>query len=259
MRHSIRISGLTDIGRIRARNEDALSLDPDNSVAVVTDGMGGHPGGDVASRVAAAAASRSLAALLADRSDDAHHDACGRLYRAMSGSVLVAHEAVRARGRAEPDLRGMGTTLIAWAADPETGAYAVGHVGDSRAYRLRGHGLERLTRDDTWVQERIDAHQLTQEEAKGHPFAHMLIQCLGLEEPPTPHVSVGHVEDGDVYLLCTDGLVGMLADREIGSLLAACDGDLDGTAQALVDAANERGGRDNITVALVAVRPPRAG
>ena len=263
MPHSFLIEGLSHIGRTRARNEDSMALEPDAAVVVVADGMGGHPGGDVASRVAADVAASTLTTLLSSapehRPDE--HDTTGRLSRAMSRSVLAAHGAVRDRGRSEPGLNGMGTTLIGWVADADTGADAVGHVGDSRAYRLRRGVLERLTRDDTWVQERVDAHEFTPEEARRHPFGHMLTQCVGLDEPPTPHVGVGHVEDGDVYLLCTDGLVGMLEDAEIRRIVGANGADRPGAdhpgavARALVDAANERGGRDNITVALVVVRP----
>ncbi len=234
-----------------------MLLDPEGAVVVVADGMGGHPGGDVASRVAAAAAAHSLANLVSPRADAqfADHDIAGNLSKAMAKSVMVAHEAIRAKGRSDPGLSGMGTTLIGWAADANTGAYALGHVGDSRAYRLRAGVMERLTRDDTWVQERIDAHQLTPEEGRKHPFGHMLTQCVGLDDPPTPHVAVGHVEVGDVYLLCSDGLVGMLDDPEIRDFLSDAGDDPEATAAALVDAANDRGGRDNITVALVVVRP----
>lgn len=236
--------GRTDTGRVRSRNEDSLSLDPDRAIAVVTDGMGGHPGGDVASRVAAIAAARSMAALRKNDSD--------RLARAMSRSVMVAHEAVRAKGRADPTLAGMGTTLIAWAGDEETGAWAVGHVGDSRCYRLRGAALERLTRDDTWVQDRLDRHQLTPDEARSHPLGHMLTQCLGLEEAPLPHVTEGHVEDGDRFLLCTDGLMAMMSDEEIRRCLVDHPSDYS-AAQALVEEANRRGGKDNTTVVVVSV------
>lgn len=262
MHLAFQITGLSDIGRVRSRNEDSLCVDSDRHVAVVADGMGGHPGGDVASRVAARAACRALAELLAPGQEGQFdgHDTTGRLSRAMSRSVLRAHEAVREEAAAQPALDGMGTTLIGWTADAATGAYAVGHVGDSRAYRLRQGRLELLTRDDTWVQERLDARQLTAEEARGHPFGHMLTQCVGLDDPPTPHVGVGHVEEGDRYLLCTDGLVGMLDDADIRHLLAVHAGDPDGAVQALVDAANAHGGRDNITVALIVVRPsPPAG
>lgn len=241
------MTGRTDTGRVRARNEDSLSLDPDRSIAVVTDGMGGHPGGNVASRVAAIAAARSLAAL--------RKDGPGSLARAMSRSVLVAHEAVRAKGRADPALSGMGTTLIAWIGDPDTGAWCVGHVGDSRGYRLRGEMLQRLTRDDTWVQDRLDRHQLSPEEARSHPLGHMLTQCLGLEEPPVTHVVEGHVEEGDRFLLCTDGLMAMMDDEDIRRCLVEHASDYT-AVQALVDEANRRGGKDNTTVVVVSVGDP---
>jgi len=259
--HSI-VVGLTDVGRTRSRNEDSLSLLPELGVAVVADGMGGHPGGDVASRIAADTASRLLEQALAVRAGDAS----APLGEVMRRSVLEAHEAIRAEGRGKPDLDGMGTTLTAFASDPGSGSFVVGHVGDSRAYCFRGGTLTQLTRDDTWVQERVDANQISVEQARRHPFAHLLTQCLGLEEVPVPHIIHGTVQAGDVYLLCTDGLVGMIEDDTLRDILAHELGTNGATApnphrvlEALVDAANAAGGYDNITAALVAITSPQDG
>jgi serine/threonine protein phosphatase PrpC len=259
--HSI-VVGLTDVGRTRSRNEDSLSLLPDLGVAVVADGMGGHPGGDVASRIAADTASRLLEQALAARAGEAS----APLGEAMRRSVLEAHEAIRAEGRGKPDLEGMGTTLTAFASDPGSGSFVVGHVGDSRAYCFRGGTLTQLTRDDTWVQERVDANQISVEQARRHPFAHLLTQCLGLEEVPVPHIIHGTVQAGDVYLLCTDGLVGMIEDDTLRDILSEGLGTNGGTTsdphrvlEVLVDAANDAGGHDNITAALVAITSPHDG
>lgn len=234
-----------------------MSLIPDRGVAVVADGMGGHPGGDVASRIAA----QTAAKLLLEAQDDASggEDATERMRAAMSETVLQAHEDIRTQGAEEPELEGMGTTLTAMVIDAASGAYVVGHVGDSRAYLFRDGKLTQLTRDDTWVQERLEAEQLTPDQAKRHPFGHLLTQCLGLEEPPEPHVLQGTVRVGDAYLLCTDGLVGMVDDAELERILAdhlsANGGPTEGTGpvQALLDAANEAGGHDNITAALMMI------
>lgn len=267
MPHQPTVLGLSDVGRSRSRNEDSLSLLPELGVAVVADGMGGHPGGDVASRLAAEAAAEALSRELATGTGD------GRarsevMEAAMRHSVLAAHEAVRAEGEREPELRGMGTTITALAVDPESDTFVLGHVGDSRAYRYRHETLTQLTRDDTWVQERVDAEQLTLDQAKRHPFAHLLTQCVGLEDAPIPHVTIGSVQLGDVYLLCTDGLVGMLDDQELAQILAGAAGESGvGAApdrgreilRALVRAANEAGGLDNITAVLVTIGAPAAG
>lgn len=228
---------------------------------MVADGMGGHPGGHVASKIAAETAAGVLQEELGDGLGEAP-DPSVRLGEAMLRSVLRAHEAIRTEGTREPELDGMGTTITALALDSESDAFVLGHVGDSRAYRFRKGKLTQLTRDDTWVQERVDAQQMSTEQARRHPFSHLLTQCLGLEDEPVPHISHGSVEVGDVYLLCTDGLVGMLDDpqlmeileREMGGNVAPTGGEQnEPVLRALVDAANEAGGYDNITAVLITI------
>lgn len=259
MPHIPSIVGLSDVGRTRTRNEDSLSLVPELGVAVVADGMGGHPGGDVASRIAASTAAKVLAEEL--EGEAARFDDPGtHLAAAMRRSVIRAHQEIRAESEREPELDGMGTTITALAVDPERDVYVLGHVGDSRAYLFRGGTLTQLTRDDTWVQERVEARILTAEQARRHPFAHLLTQCLGLDDAPTPHILQGSVEVGDAYLLCTDGLVGMIEDEALGGILRRelgtnGGGKADGkpVLQALLDAANEAGGFDNITAVLLTI------
>lgn len=291
MSNALAVVGLTDIGKARARNEDSLSLLPELGAAVVADGMGGHPGGDVASRIAVETASEVLASELP--SAFSGQDPSGGLRAAIARTVVRAHEAIVARGHEQPELAGMGTTITVFAVDRSSDVYAVGHVGDSRAYRFRDGRLTQLTRDDTWVQDRIEEEQLTPEQARRHPYGHLLTQCLGLEAAPKPHVLGGSVQTGDAYLLCTDGLVGMLEDVRIEEILrnalAAGGGvggapDAAGTqpgaagtggaaaspeptgasperaaVEALLAAANEAGGHDNITAALIVIRATPEG
>lgn len=244
--------GGTDRGRKRARNEDSFVVQPEHGIAVVADGMGGHPGGDVASRIAA----RACAEALLDLRPSANATLEDR-ERAMRTSVLRAHEAVLAQSQEEPSLAGMGTTTTCIALDAVTKRYTIGNVGDSRTY-LRRHGeLEQLTRDDTWLQERIEAGQTRREDAAGHPEGHLLTQCLGLAQTPTPRVVDGQARQRDVFLLCSDGLMACLSDAEIDALLErSLDGTVSGaerTVEALIGAANAAGGFDNITVALLLV------
>jgi serine/threonine protein phosphatase PrpC len=248
------VVGLTDVGRTRPRNEDSICLLPELGVAVVADGMGGHPGGDVASRIAADTAGRVLSNALEGLGGGRERPRS--LRAAMTKAVAHAHIAVRERGFEAPELSGMGTTLTAIAVDAESGRWVVGHVGDSRAYMYRGGRLEQLTRDDTWVQERLDAGQLTLEQARNHPFSHMLTQCIGLDTPPKPLIVEGETTEGDTYLLCTDGLVGMLDDDDLVAVLdrAGSADREDAPVRALLEAANDAGGFDNITAALVTVR-----
>jgi len=254
---SVTVAGSSDIGRIRKRNEDALALAPELGIGIVADGMGGHPGGHVASRLAADATVRVLGEASADRNGEAPFET--HFLAAMERAALAAHADIHARGDEEPTLRGMGTTLTAMIVDAETGAYVIGHVGDSRAYRFRDGALEQLTRDDTWVQQQIDNNVMKPDDARRSPYAHLLTQCVGLEETPTPQVFAGRGQSGDAYLLCTDGLVGMLDESEMNEILreGLAGGDPKASGQAtvkrLLDAAVEAGGHDNVTAALLQI------
>ncbi len=252
------VHGQTDVGRVRERNEDSFALVPELGIAVVADGMGGRPGGDVASRIAVevtvegvsvalgqAASSGSFAEAMADR---------------MRSIVMDAHDRIREQVDRDAALEGMGTTLTAIALDPTSEEWVVGHVGDSRAYRLREGGLTQLTRDDTWVQEEIDAGRMPPSASRYSPFAHLLTQCLGSDDRPEPQLVAGRSAPGDTFLLCTDGLVGMVEDDRVRTLLLrhiTGNGQAEpgGAVEALIEAANEAGGRDNITAALIHVPP----
>lgn len=256
---ALSVTGLSDIGRVRRRNEDSLSLIPDLGVVVVADGMGGHPGGDVASQIAADTTARLLGHAVAESELNGAGEFVAPLRVAMARCMQSAHDEVRGRGAADPELEGMGTTLTAMAVDAKSGAFVLGHVGDSRAYRFRSGKLTQLTRDDTWIQEQIERGDISEVNAKRSPYAHLLTQCVGLEDAPVPQVVDGRAEPGDAFLLCTDGLVGMLDDAQMERLLSERLGpDSSGGPRArvaavkgLLDAANEAGGHDNITAALI--------
>ena len=254
MSDNIFIAGRSDVGQLRRRNEDFFIVFPELGVAVVADGMGGHPGGDVASRIAAETAADSLAEAVRE-GNGADDDFVDAFREVMRDTVLGAHAAIREEGRANPELDGMGTTLTAMVVDADGRRWVIGHVGDSRAYRLREGELRQLTRDDTWVQEQIDHGGMKPESARLSPYAHLLTQCVGLEDPPTPQVLDGKSEAGDTYLLCTDGLVGMLEDGRVADILQATAdaASPDEPLDALVEAANAAGGHDNITAALVRI------
>lgn len=235
-------AGHTDVGRVRSRNEDALYLQPLRRLAAVADGMGGHAAGDVASRIAVD--------ILDDRSRDLGDDPAA----ALADTVRAAHEAILRAAGADPELQGMGTTLTALRADDD--GCVIAHVGDSRAYRWRDDALEQLTRDQTWVQEQVEAGSIAPDRARTHPFSSILTGALGIEDQDVEvQVLEPACEPGDAFLLCSDGLNARLTDGEILAVLQAHAGDLDAAAHALVDAANEAGGPDNITVALVRREP----
>ena len=250
---SVDVTGLTDIGQARSRNEDSLVIRSDLGIAVVADGMGGHPHGDLASSLATEIVVVKLAEFV-----ESDEDQVGSA-DAMTEALLSAHDTMRTHIEENPKLDGMGTTVVTMLIEPSSEAYTLGHAGDSRAYLLRDGVLTQLTTDDTWVQERLDAKQLTAEQASGHPLGHMITQCLGLEKRPDPHVSEGSLIAGDIYVLCSDGLTGVLTDENITEILHGTLGpnpnpqDAEATVKDIVAAANHAGGHDNITVALVVV------
>lgn len=244
--------GLSDVGRVRTRNEDALALEPDRGLAVVADGMGGHPAGHIASRIAADTAVERLSDLLA--TDGEWDDARGER---MLEAVHAANDRILREAEANPEQRGMGTTLTVLFVDPRARRFLVGHVGDSRAYVYRDGALEQITRDHTWVQERVEAGDLPPEVARTHPMGHMLTQALGTQPDVDVQVAEGDAPPGSLFLVCSDGLVGMLDDHEVEAILRdeePADAEaLERTAERLVADANEEGGTDNITVALLRV------
>jgi protein phosphatase len=242
----------SDIGRVRQRNEDSVRVDEAMGIALVADGMGGHPAGDLASRIAAEEVFGRLRALLTP--DDNGRTSSARLSERMADLVRAADQRVRAAGRDDPALDGMGTTLTVLWVDVRRERFVIAHVGDSRAYRFRGGALEQMTRDHTWVWEQVEAGRISKEQARGHPHGNIVTQAIGVDAPAEPDVMESLARSGDVFLLCSDGLSGMLRDAQMAEVLAEhLGGGLDQAASALVAAANAAGGRDNISVALLAV------
>ncbi|HYH19085.1 MAG TPA: protein phosphatase 2C domain-containing protein [Azospirillum sp.] len=255
-------AGLTDVGRMRARNEDSFGIEPDLGLAVVCDGMGGHAGGDIASRTATEAIVDFLAefvpanggaAIPADL--DLTLAGGGAIDTAVQNAVATVRSAVQVANRrlavlnterGYPDGRGMGTTVVGtWRLDGSDKLVAF-HAGDSRLYRLRGGELTQLTRDHSLYQVWLD-----QGSRGPAPQRNIIVRALGTMQDVEPDVSVHGVRADDIYMLCSDGLTGMLPDPAIAAILRDTGrGDLDTTCRHLVSLANERGGHDNITVVL---------
>jgi len=230
---------ISDRGLVRANNEDAVLDRPDASLWAVADGMGGHAAGEIASRLAIDVLERGLT----ERPNGT--DVSGWLRTTFTSANAV----IRAHGKAVAETRGMGTTLTVLAASIGA-AGVIAHVGDSRAYRIRAGTMEQLTRDHTWVQERIDAGLLTSTQAREHPFASVLTRVLGMDITVAPDLFDVSVEPGDVYLLCSDGLTGMVSVDEIQRLLVHSDS-LRGIVDNLVGAAKSNGGLDNISLVVL--------
>ncbi|MFN3983928.1 MAG: PP2C family protein-serine/threonine phosphatase [Rhodocyclaceae bacterium] len=227
---------------MRARNEDALHVDAGGRFAVLADGMGGYRGGDVASSLSV----ETVANVFGGRgSAELDSDAAARL--AFDATLLANAEIYRA-GRRNPSLAGMGSTLLiaVFLADELLSA----HVGDSRLYRMRAGGLRQLTRDHTMLQEQVDAGLIDAEEASRFAYRGLLTRGLGVADEVVPDLGFHDIQADDVFLLCSDGLTDMLDDQRIAVLLGAGD-DVQRCAEALVEAANLQGGRDNVS-AIVA-------
>jgi protein phosphatase len=164
-------------------------------------------------------------------------------------AVRMANTRVLEAMRKDARLRGMGTTVVACLADE--GTISVAHVGDSRAYLIRDGKLSRITNDHSWVFEQVQAGMLTEAEAEKHPLRNVITRALGGALQVTPDASEIEAQPGDVYLLCSDGLTGMVPEQEILRVVKDSNGDLQKACQQLIDAANERGGLDNVTAVLV--------
>ena len=245
----ITAAGTTDPGLIRERNEDSYHLAADLGVAVVSDGMGGAPAGEVASALAV----DRVASLLCEAVQNGM--AAGGTVGAreiVADAIVAAHNEIREDGHRHPERMGMGATVTAAVIDPTTGAVTVGHIGDSRAYLLRGGVLTQLTRDDTLLQEQVEQGRVSAERAKKHPFGHILSQVLGMEQPIQPQVLESALEMGDQLLLCSDGVTAVLSDAELAEMLErGGPWPVESVLTSLVEAVNERGGPDNATAILL--------
>jgi protein phosphatase len=232
----------TDVGRVRAKNEDCYLADGEAGVFAVADGMGGHAAGEVASQLAVRVTDERLLGCSVE-ADEAEKAECLR------SALLEANRAIREESRAHPARAGMGTTATTLVVEAN-GNYAIGHVGDSRAYRLRDGLLERLTEDHTYVQQLVNRGRLTDEQARLHPRSSLLTRALGTDDHVDVDLYRGSLCPGDRLLLCSDGLTGMLSDHQLAELMGSVP-DPDVLVDRLIRVANEAGGSDNITVVVV--------
>jgi len=233
---------LSDVGRVRRENQDSSGHFPDRNLFVVADGMGGHQGGKQASEMAVA----TIAERLATHVDGGPLD---ERTRRLVDAVQDANRRILERGARESDLNRMGTTLVALLLEQDEAAIV--HVGDSRAYRWRDGRLSQLTTDHTLVADLLRANEISEAEASTHPYRHVLTRALGSAEEVTADVRRLDVQAGDVYLLCSDGVSGMLGESEIATIAGAHHDDPEALSRELIAAANQAGGKDNATVIVV--------
>ncbi len=237
----------TDIGRVRTNNEDAVAIDASCGVAVLADGMGGYAAGEVASGMACDFIRVELGRWLQEAAASA---ADGDVKRAMDICVDNANRAIFGAANSNPSYAGMGTTLVLGVF--RAGRLLMGHIGDSRGYRWREGQLQQITKDHSLLQEQIDAGILTPEQALYSANRNLVTRALGVEDLVLMETHLHNVQSGDIYLMCSDGLSDMLLDAQIELVMQThAHGELAELGTALIAAANDAGGRDNIAVVLV--------
>ena len=250
---ALQIVSITDPGRIRGHNEDCVESRPDVGIVVLADGMGGYNAGEVASGMATSLIASGLTQTWTK-------DALKRLDRdgatALSQNILQtqvkrANTAIYEAAQKDPHCAGMGTTLVACLFYDNF--LTVGHIGDSRLYRMRNDALEQITRDHSLLQEQIDSGLITKEDARSSHNKNLVTRAVGIDPDVDCEIHSYDVQEGDIFLLCSDGLNDMIEDDEIQMTLIALRSNLELTAQQLVQAANDAGGRDNVSVMLVRI------
>lgn len=240
-----RFCARTDTGRARDNNEDSVVFDEATCTAVLADGMGGYNAGEVASGMATTYIREELSRWLAQAGEQAKPR---EVRRAMEICVENANRSIFRAAQTNSQYSGMGTTLVMGVF--RESALLVGHIGDSRCYRLRGEELQQITRDHSLLQEQMDAGLITPEQAATSSIKNLVTRAMGVEELVLLEINEFPVETGDVYLMCSDGLSDMVDDATIARILGAGHS-LEQRADTLVATANENGGRDNISVLLV--------
>lgn len=244
--------GMTDVGQVRSHNEDAILLEPSLHLYAVADGMGGHKGGEVASKICLDTLKDYLTRVAQGQMPlmGAADPACSRAANLLGSAVRFANRAVFEAASAKPEWRGMGTTVVALTVADDQAVIA--HVGDSRAYLLRSGRFEQLTEDHSWIEEQVRAGLMSRDEALFAKGRNVLTRAIGQEANVKVDLDELALQSGDSLLLCSDGLYGMVADEEIAALISSARSP-EAACRELVACANGRGGRDNISVILLAV------
>ncbi len=250
---ALQIVSLTDPGRVRGHNEDCVESRPELGIVVLADGMGGYNAGEVASGMATSAISAGLA-------ESWTRETLKKLDRnaamALSQSVVQAqtakaNAAIYAAAQKDSHCAGMGTTLVVCLFYDDF--LTVAHVGDSRLYRMRDDVFEQVTRDHSLLQEQIDSGLISKEDARSSHNKNLVTRAVGIDPEVEAEIHSYDVQAGDLFLLCSDGLNDMIEDEEIEMTLIALRSNLELSAQQLIQAANDAGGRDNVSVMLVRV------
>lgn len=245
MGYDVSSYGNTDVGLVRQNNEDFWVLMPEEHFFVLADGMGGHRGGEVASREM----SESLCSQFKEKLVGASNKDIQTISQLILESICESNQVVYRMGKQFSELKGMGTTLCCLYVHSD--GLICGHVGDSRIYRLRKGKLERLTKDDSLLRELIDLGQVSEQQSDQFVYKNILTKAVGTEPFIEPTVTIESIESDDLLMMCSDGLTDMLSDQMIGNILVKVSPKE--AASVLVKAAVEKGGYDNVTVVIVKV------
>lgn len=252
----LRHAALSDVGIKRDHNEDSYLAAPELGLFAVADGMGGHAGGETASRVSITTLYEEIASARREQPDTfSSREPLARtpLANVLRDALEAACAAVHHAARVNPELNGMGTTTTAVLLEKDLALVA--HVGDSRLYLVRGEYIQQITEDHSLVHEQVKAGILTEEEAKTSRFKNIITRSIGYEEDVLVDVLGLHVQAGDTLLLCSDGLSNLVEDYEMREIVRTSP--LDEAPKGLIDLANARGGDDNITAVLVRIEEPQ--
>jgi serine/threonine protein phosphatase PrpC len=251
---SLDVATLSHPGMVRSHNEDTVFADAEAGLAVLADGMGGYSAGEVASGIAVNVVSNGLMPELRAGRELSKVDVQSGLTHAallLSQNIAAANKGIYEAAQARPECAGMGTTIVA--ALFHGNRVSIGHIGDSRCYRLRAEKFEQLTHDHSLLQEQIDSGQLTAEQARYSLNKNLVTRALGIEAIVPADIAEYRLEADDIYLLCSDGLTDMVEPEVVHEILGAKRNELPEAAADLVELANRNGGRDNISVVLVRV------
>lgn len=250
LKGKVQFVGLTDTGRVRGHNEDAIGTDMDTGLVVLADGMGGYKAGEVASAMTIKTVTEEVARGLKEaRKSKTHESGYAPETILLRQAIIRANEIIHNTARSQPQCEGMGTTVVACLYYDNR--VSIAHVGDSRLYRLRGDHFEQVTLDHSLLQELVSRGFYTPEEAKKSLNKNLVTRALGIE--PTVQVDVQEdvVLEGEIQLLCSDGLSDMIEDEDIHLTISTFSANLEMAAEQLVRMANDNGGRDNISVVLM--------
>ena len=248
------VASLSHPGMVRTHNEDAVFVDGEAGLAVLADGMGGYSAGEVASGIAVNVISQGMLQELNSGRELSKVDIASGLTHAallLQQQIALANKGIYEAAQQRPECAGMGTTLVATVFFQNR--VSIGHIGDSRCYRLRADRFEQLTHDHSLLQEQIDSGMLTQEQAKYSLNKNLVTRALGIEAVVPADIAEYRVEAEDVYVLCSDGLTDMVDADVVREIVAARRRDLAEAAAELIDVANQNGGRDNVSVVVVRV------